>query len=352
MTEETRLEIEADSDAVARHLLEQGWTDGLPVVPPTVDRVAEMLATVAGSPGLSVGHVPLGWGDATLERLAANAVMAGCRPQFFPVVVAAVRALLAPEFNLFGIQATTHPVAPLLVVGGPIAAELGIQGGAGALGPGFTANATIGRAIRLILMNVGRAYPGRGDRSTLGSGAKFAFCLAENAAESPWPELHVERGFAAGDDAVSVFAVEGPHNVNDHESIEGRRLLDVVADVTRTVGHNSWYMAHHGRSDFVVMLCPEHARLLAAEGWSRADVQHYLFVRASRTVADLRQGGMWVLRDWPRWMNALAERDDALIPPVRQAEDITVLVAGGAGKHSVVLPGFGISKGTTVPVTT
>ncbi|MEK7714244.1 MAG: hypothetical protein AAB387_02200, partial [candidate division NC10 bacterium] len=196
---EPTIEIDDDPEAVLAAFCERGWCDGLPIIPPTEDRVAAMLGGAA--PDRSFGAMPPLWRQATLEKLAVNAVMAGCEPASFPVIVAAVQAMLDPAFNLYGVQATTHPVAPLLIVHGPIAAALGIHAGSGCFGPGFRANATIGRAIRLILMNVGGATPGRHDMATQGSPAKFSYCIAERVDASPWGALRE-------DDAVTVFGGE------------------------------------------------------------------------------------------------------------------------------------------------
>jgi hypothetical protein len=338
-----RIEAEADFEAVQRLAAERGWSDGLPLVPPTEEKVAEMLG--GADPKGSLGPVPPGYGEATLEVLAANAVMAGCRPATFPVITTAVEALLEPQFNLAGVQATTHPVAPLLVVHGPIAAELGINGGSGVLGPGFEPNATIGRAIRLILLNVGLARPGVGDLSTFGGPAKYGYCMTENMAESPWPEYHTSVGFEPTDSAVTVIGLEGPHNVQDHQSTTGPRFLNIVADAMRQLGHNSWVISKG--NDYAVLLGPEHARMLGGEGWSREDVQRYLYHRSCRAVAGIMEGGNWTGREWPIWMNALAEKPDNLVPAVRRPEEIRVFVTGGPGKHSAVIPGFGSTSAVT-----
>jgi hypothetical protein len=339
-----RLEVPADLDAFQELAERRRWTDGLPVVPPTVERVAAMLKMVGEPATSSLGPVPPGGGEATLERIAASAVMAGCKPQYFPVVVAAMRALLKPGFNLLGVQATTHPAAPLIVISGPVARAIGVHGGSGAFGPGFIANATIGRAIRLVLLNIGHALPGDGDRSTQGSPAKFTYCVTENVEMSPWPEFHVSRGYAEQESVVTVIGAEAPHNVNDHENTEPEALLGVVADTLLPLGNNNWYMAHHDRSEVVVFLGPEHASQIASHGWSRRDVQEFLFRNVVRTIADLKIGGMWQMKDWSESMLALSDQDGATIPIVRRVEDIFVLVAGGPGKHSLVMPTFGITE--------
>jgi hypothetical protein len=339
--------VTGEVEDVERYIEERGWGDGLPVAIPTQQRVTAMLGSYA--PEESVGEVAPGYGVATNEVLAANAVMAGCTPVMFPIVRAAVQAMLQPRFNLAGVQATTHPVTPLLVVHGPIAQRAGVHAGTGVLGPGYRANATIGRAVRLILMNVGLARPGNGDMATHGSPAKFSYCMAENLAESPWPPLHTTKGFAPADDAVTVLAGEAPHNVHDHQSSSGARYLNIVADVMRAQGHVSWIMSKG--NDFGVVLGPEFAGMLGREGWSRHDVQMYLYHRSCRPVRDLHWGGNWTGRDWPNWMEALAEDPEALVPPVRHPSDICVLVAGGPGKQSFIVPAFGNTAAVTWPVT-
>jgi hypothetical protein len=338
-----RIQVEADFAGLQRLAAEQGWGDGLPIIPPTEERVAAMLA--GAEPGRSVGAVPPGYGEATLEVLAANAVMAGCEPPVFPVVLAAVEAMLEPKFNLAGVQATTHPVAPLLVVHGPIAAEIGLNAGSGVLGPGVAANATLGRAIRLVMMNVGLARPGQSDLSTHGGPAKYSYCMTENMAESPWPEYHASAGFEASQSAVTVIGLEAPHNVQDHQSTTGVRLANILADAMRQLGHNSWSISRG--NDFAVLLGPEHAQMLAQDSWSREDLQRYLYHRSSRRVAEVMEAGNWAGRDWPVWMNALAESPENLVPAVRRPEEIRVFVAGGPGKHSAVIPGFGGTAAVT-----
>src|SRR2546426_1891413 len=209
-------------EAIDEEYQARGWTDGLPIVPPTEARVRECLAFTDRDPREIVGVLPPRQGEATVEKIAANAVMAGCRPEYLPVILAAIEALADPLFNLDSVQATTHPVAPLIVVNGPIARELGINGGYKAFGQGFRANVTIGRAVRLVLMNVGGGLPGSGDRATQGSPSKIAYCVAENEAESPWEPLHVEAGVPADISTGSAYGCEAPHNIQDHHSNTAR----------------------------------------------------------------------------------------------------------------------------------
>ena len=324
-------------EAVLAAFCERQWCDGLPIVP-TEARVRAMLG---GAPGdRSLGVMPPLWRLATLEKLAINAVMAGCEPAAFPLIVAAVEAMLDPSFNLYGVQATTHPVAPLLIVHGPIAAALGVHSGSGCFGPGFRGNATIGRAIRLILLNIGGAWPGRHDMATQGSPAKFSYCIAEHGEASPWGALHE-------DNVVTVFGGEPPHNVNDHVSTTAGGILATVADTAVSLGSNvGWYFS---QSQLLIVLGPEHAKTIAGDGLSRADVQRFVFEHARLPLRTLKLGGMWGIHDWPRWMHAITD-DDALVPQVPSPEDVMVIVAGGPGKHSSVVPNCTFSRAVSRPV--
>ena len=344
--------IEADDDFEAINALfrDRGWSDGLPLVPPTRERVEQMLAYCDRSWNEPLCRIAPRYGEATPLRLAANAVMAGCRPQYFPVIATAIAALCEDSFNLYGIQATTHPVAPLLIVNGPVARELGINGGHNAFGPGVQANATIGRAIRLALVNIGGAIPGSGDMSTFGTPAKYSYCVAENEAESPWETLSVERGFARDASTVTVVGADGPHNVNDHESHTAEGICTTIAGTLATTGNNDvFYDAQP-----LIVFGPEHAKTVAAAGWSKADVRRFIYDQAqiplgrfSREnverrfrVAELFEG---------RYREAGYE---ALVPMVRRPESLMIAVIGGAGKHSAVIPTFGATRAVTRALTT
>ncbi|HJV56025.1 MAG TPA: hypothetical protein VJ971_08610 [Methylomirabilota bacterium] len=323
------------------------WCDGLPFVPPTPERVRAMVAATRLAPTADLGLMPPLWRDAVVEKLAVNAVMAGCEPAYFPVVVAAVQCMLDPSFNLYGVQATTHPVAPLVVVSGPYAAAIGLHAGSGLFGPGFRANATIGRAIRLILMNVGGGWPGRGDMATQGSPAKYAYAIAEREDVTPWEPLHVALGFKADQSVVTVFGGEGPHNVNDHVSTTAPGILNNVADVATSLGSNvGWYLS---QSQLLVVLGPEHAATIAADGFSRADVQRFVFEHARMPLGRMKLGGMWGMHDWPEWM-AKATDDTVRLPRVPSADDVYVMVGGGSGKHSCVVPNCTFSRAVSRPL--
>ena len=329
---------EADQEHFDDYLDEMGWSDGLPAVPPTPARVNAMLAAADGrQPTEELGAMPPRQGVVTVEHLAINAVMAGCRPQFFPVVLAAVEAALDPAFNLFAVQATTHPCSPLVIVNGPAADELGINARYGAFGPGHRANATIGRAMRLILLNVGGAAPGVLDRSTQGQPSKYSFCVAENEAESPWEPLHVERGFDADQSTVTVVGCESPHNINDHVSTDAAGVLTTVAGSLSDMGSNNAYL--HGGP--VLAFGPEHAAIVAGGGYAKADVKQHVFDHARIPRHIWERGGMAKMVDDPF-------ADEAEVPIVSDPDDLLVIVLGGFGRHSSWLPTFGSS---TVAVT-
>jgi hypothetical protein len=317
------------------------WCDGLPIVAPTPERVAAMLAAARADGAESLGLMPPLWRECTLEKLAVNAVMAGCEPAWFRVIVAATRAMLDPAFNLYGVQATTHPVAPLVIVNGPEARAIGLHAGSGLLGPGFRANATIGRAIRLILMNVGGGWPGRHDMATQGGPSKFSFAVAEREDTSPWEPMHVALGFRPDQSVVTVYGGESPHNVNDHVSTTAAGILNNVSDVAATLGSNvGWYFS---QSQLLVVLGPEHAATIAGDGFSRKDVQRFVFEHARLPLGRLKLGGMWGMHDWPLWMQKVTD-ESAMLPQVPSPEDIFVMVGGGSGKHSAVVPNCTFSR--------
>ena len=332
--------IEADDPvALIEACFVRGWSDGLPVVPPLRHLVEAHVAASGLAADELIGEIPPAWGRATVERIAANTVMAGCRPEYVPAVIAALRALLAPTVGLHGFQCTTHVSAPLLIFNGPVRRALGIESGHNCFGQGFRANATIGRAVRLVMTNLGGAHPGGMDKATFGHPGKFTYCVAENEEESPFPPYHVEAGIPAERSAVTVFAAEAPHNVNNHHSNDPQTLLRTVADTMATLGSNNMYLA----SEYVVVLGVEHARIIAAAGWGRRHVQFFLYEHARRSIEELSIGGMHgpeVERNlWSRWIDRANPKER--VPIVRVPDDVKIFVAGGAGRHSLVIPGWG-----------
>ncbi|MBI2909573.1 MAG: hypothetical protein HYX92_18175 [Chloroflexi bacterium] len=314
------------------------FSDGLPVVAPTRARVEAALAYVDRRPDEIVAKIPPSWAQATVESIAVNAVMAGCRPEYLPAVIAAVDAISEPQFNLYGVQATTHPVAPLLIFSGPLAREMGINGGAGAFGPGYRANATIGRAIRLILLNTGGARPGELDKATLGHPGKYTYCIAENEEASPWKPLRVELGFQPEDSIVMAFPAEGPHNINDHFGATAKGILIQVAGAMAGIGANDWY---YDECRPLLILSPEHAATVAQDGFSKADIKRYLFETVKVPLSTYSPENI-VGRFRDHWPERYADApEDTMLPLLRAPENLTVIVAGGPGKHSMYVPTAG-----------
>jgi len=333
----------ADEDQALETFHARRLTDGLPFVLPTAERVQAMIAGSGRRAGEVIAVVPPRWAEATVENIAINAVMAGCRPPYMPVLIAALQAAADPAFGLYSVQATTHPCAVLMLVSGPIVQELGLNFRHGAFGPGFRANASIGRAMRLVLMNVGGGIPGEGDQATHGSPAKFSYCVAENEAATPWEPFRVTRGFGKGDSTVTVFSGEGPHNINDHVCTSAETTLTVVADTMTTIGHNN--AGSVVRGDVLVAFGPEHAHTIASGDMSKGDVQKFLYVRARNKIGLLKLRAMYKAENWPDWVDQ--NDDEALCPIVGKPEDIHIVVTGGPGKHSAFIPTFGTSKSVT-----
>jgi hypothetical protein len=325
--------MEDDYPAINERYVERGWTDGLPIVPPTAERVEAFLQWTGRHRHEVVAVLPPRQGEATVEKIAINAVMAGCRPEYFPVLLTAVEAVARTEFNLDAVQATTHPVTPLLIVNGPIAREIGLNGGYNAFGQGFRANVTIGRALRLVLMNVGGGLPGSGDRSTQGSPAKISYCVAENEEASPWEPLHVERGFDREVSTVTAVPCEGPHNIQDHFSNTGLGILYTIAGAMGQAGSNNLL----GRGWPLLSLGPEHADTLARDGYDKRAVREFIFEHARFPLGRLGEEyrRMQVTR------HGVADDPGTMLPIVESPDALTIIVVGGAGKHSCWQPTFG-----------
>ena len=339
-----RILVEDDPEAIAEHFAAQGWTDGLPIVPPTPARVARMLAGGDFPPDLSLGPMPPRWGEVTIARLAVNAVMAGCAPAYFPVIVAAARAILTRPFNLYGVQGTTNPASPVLIVNGPIARALGINARGNLFGPGWRANATIGRAIRLVMTTVGGGVPQQADKSTLGNPAKYTCCFAENEADSPWAPLHVDRGFPVATSTVTAFGGAAPANIIE-KSKTVEEMLPTLARAMAVSGSNNMFMSQEA----LLVLGPEHAALAARQGYDKARVRRALFEHARIPFALIGQSNADVLAVWRAGcIDEVAGQRTLRI--VEKPEDILVVVAGGAGNHSASIPGW-YSRSVTVPVT-
>lgn len=311
--------------------------DGLPLVAPTTERVEEFLAAAGKQPETAVWPaIPPRDTPVTAREVAAVAVAAGCRPRWAPVVLAAYEAMAAPEFRLFQAAITTHPGGTFVLVSGPDQDRYGFAAGRGALGPGFEANATTGRAVALGYSFLLGAIPGGADLTAQGSPAEFTYCCAENREESPWPGLHAALGHPDAT-TVTVLKCEGPHNLLDQQSTDPARLLGTFASSMATLGSNAAYVA---TADTILLLNPEHARLLAAAGWTRRDVQQFLFDAARNPREDLRGRGLAPI--WPTWFD-VAER----VPVLPDPASLLIAVAGGAGPASQVAVPWGYSYAVT-----
>jgi hypothetical protein len=319
---------------------EQGMCDGLPLIPPTRAGVEAMLRFCDRAPEdvLIPYCFPSGL-PLTIRTLAINAVMAGCRPEYFPILQTAAEAVAEPQYRLMQGNITSHPSGNAIIVSGPLAQEIGLASAGGCLGPGFRANMTIGRALNLSLLNVARALPDKADLSTLGSPAELTLCCAENIAASPWSPFH-EDLFDAETTSVTVLKCEGPHNVLDHLSTTPEGLLRSIADVAATLGGNNAYVP----AELLILLNPEHARLIHAAGWGKADVQRYVFEQARNPRQLLAGRGITPIRP-QEWDNL----DD--VPVVLSPEHVLVLVAGTVGPHSMVGIPWGFSRAVSKPVT-
>jgi hypothetical protein len=325
--------LQAADEAEALEQLHQlGCTDGLPVVIPTPQRVERMVLASGLDAEVVLGEMgPLG-GAVTVEKVATNAVMAGCLWDYMPLVVAAVQAVLQPEFDLGEVQSTTHSIAPLLIWNGPLAQACEVKSGFGALGPGHRANAAIGRALRLCMINIGGARPGSSDMALLGHPGKFAMCLSEAVEASPFPALSTSFGYSEHDDVVTVLGTEAPHSVmfvHDADNPDSPdRLLRILAGVITNPGSNN---IHLRNGSVAVALNPEHARVLAGAGWDRSEIQQRLFDKcrvSKQQIAALN----------PNFAPRGDSGEEISILP--GPDRILIFVAGGEGLYSAVFPSW------------
>ena len=325
--------VTAGDDALAAidACYERGWTDGLPVVPPEVSRVEAMLAMEGRPPETVLASHPTTGLECSVLAAAVNAVMAGCLPDYFPVLVAALEAANEPAYNFHAASASTGGSAPLLIVAGPVAQEIGMNAAGNVFGPGNRANATIGRAMRLILLNVFEMTPGIADQSTQGHPGKYCSCIAERGERNPWPPLNVELGYGEDISSVTVFAGAGFGNVENHGGNTPEAILECAADSMANLG-----CITSGQS--VLVLSPEHAAIVASTGWSKDDVRQYLFDHAKRSVAAMRRVRKYVPREHERQGTEAVHRGFG-------PDDILVTVAGGdAGGHSAFIPSWSRSR--------
>lgn len=351
MTNTTRLTSNSIEVAGALEAIEtyfdNGWSDGLPVVPPTPEAVATALEAANLSPDAILGIEPVKGAVITAEKAAINAVMAGCKPEYMPVVAAAVDAITAPEFNLHGITVSTMGAAILLVVNGPIAKELEINSGVSAFGPGHRANATIGRAIRLIVMNVLGTRSNDGlDKATLGHPGKYSWCVAENEDRLPWEPMSVTRGLSEGESAVTVFSGLSGSQFGEHEASTPEGILDAFAQRLYPLGPEV--------TEVVLAICPEHAAHFTREGWKKEQIGQYLFDTARKPATE------WASMGLPS--GAVQEQEaenaaqNAVVGALKSPQSAIPLVVGGdGGAWSMVIPTWSLgsrSKAVTRPIVT
>lgn len=346
MTIQSRVfEVDDPAEAV-EFCYQQGWTDGLPVIPPTEAKVAAVLDYLGRDPGELIGVIPPKNRIATLEKVAINSVMGGCLPQHVPVVLAAIEAMLEEGFNLNGIEATQHPSEPLAVVSGPVVKELGFNYGDGVFGGGSRANAAIGRAIRLVLWNIGGSIPGEIAKSPLSQPGRYCFCIAEDPDANPWEPIHVERGLPAEASAVTMIGCTPPIEsfIGAPEGIySASSMLTEIADLMATVGSNHLvYLA-----ESLLVIGPAAARTLAQDGWTRHDIRRYLYEQARRPLSDLASVWYDPVEGNPRWPKWIDQSDMSTRVPIAATPDGIHLVVSGGVRSKAWCPGWHFTQAQT-----
>ena len=319
---------------------ELGWTDGLPIVPPTEKRVLAMLAGTSRDPQQIVATVPPDLVECSVEKVAINAVMAGCKPEYLPVVLAAVEAACTHEFNMHGLLATTMPTSPVLVVNGPIRRAIGMNAGINVFGQGCRANATIGRALQLVVRNVGGGRPGEVDRATFGNPGKIAFCFPEDEEGSPWTPLSADFGFAPGTNTVTLFPGEGPRSIVDQLSRDPESLARSFASCLRTVHHPKLPLIF----DAILAVGPEHARVFREAGWDKAKLVARLHELLMLPGAEIVRGAGGIAEGAPEHLAS------ATLPKFRPGGLLVVHCGGGAGLFSSIIGGWANGEIGSQPV--
>ncbi|HWP58035.1 MAG TPA: hypothetical protein VNL14_09125 [Candidatus Acidoferrales bacterium] len=332
------IEVEDSLEAANEWFLREKLSDGLPIVPPTRARVERMLAGTDRDPQEVVGAVPPKWAPASVEKIAINAVMAGCLPEYLPVILAAVEAMVEPRFNLYGVQATTGYAGPALMINGPLRRKLDINCDAGLFGPGFRANATIGRAIRLILITIGGGFPGETDRSTFGWPGKYTFCFGENEEKSPWEPYHVECGFGPEESTVTVAGVNGFIPMHTAGS-RGEEALSSLAEVIAMHrGGSHLDVGSFGGGTPLIALGIEDAEIMARDGITKAQVKQYLWEHATIPFSRIPARHKGTKTDEELLRESPNVTPDGVVHLSTRPEDILVVVCGGKHRHSVLLP--------------
>jgi len=346
MTE--RIEVPDSMKDINDIFYRKGWTDGLPIIPPTQEAVADVLRFTDYAPSDVICEVPPRGGAATVELLAINCVMAGCLPKYFPVVLTAVQAAMEEKYNLYGRQTTTNPAAHLILINGPIRNELDVNCAGQCFGPGWRANATIGRAVRLIFRNIGGAIPQVTDMSTHGMPSRYTYCVGEYEEQSPWDPLHVELlGCPSDTSAVTIFPGQCPVNCFEHIAKTPERYMGTIASTMAHLGSNGLYRP----GETMIVFTPEGARFIDSFGWTKQDIKQALFEMARQKVKDARDRGGWFLSGPPA-SGVDLDDDEAMLPTVKSPDSIFIVVAGGPGRHTLVIPTTGgLTECVTRPIT-
>jgi len=335
-----RIDLGAQEDDVEA-VFERGWSDGLPVVPPTAERVARMLTGTTRAPDDVVAIVPPDLVECTVEKVAVNAVLAGCKPEYLPVVLTTVEAACTDEFNIHGLLATTYFSGPVVIVNGPVADAIGMNSGINALGQGNRANATIGRALQLVVRNVGGGRPGEIDRATLGNPGKYTFCFAEDEESSPWEPLHAERGLPADSSAVTLFAGDGVRGIVDQLSRTPDSLARSLAACIRTVPHPKMALGF----DAILVVSPEHGRVFREGGWSKARLREELLALLQLDGDEVVRGAGGIAEGLPAGLTGMT------VPKFGDDGLLVVHAGGRAGLFSAVIGGWINGPGGSQPVT-
>jgi hypothetical protein len=302
-----------------------GWGDGLPLIPPTAERVQLMLDQVADAPHTVVGLVEPRRAEASIEKIAVNAVLAGCKPEHFPAVVAAVKAVCEPRFNLYAVNTTTCCATPVLMFNGPARRDLGIECGYSCLGHNGRANATIGRALRLVMRNVGGSVPGAVTKSTYGQPGRISLCFGEWEEKSPWEAFHVRRGFDREDNVVTVHCATGTQDIADVWAESGEDLIVLLAHSMDWIGNNK-VLVPQADGEMLLLLCPDFAHKIAADGLGMSDVQQ-LLLEHTRTPIE-----RWPRSYWPK-LEQRGYVEDGRVPLCARPDQFLIAVAGGEGGH-------------------
>ncbi|HEY5646904.1 MAG TPA: redoxin family protein [Pseudomonadales bacterium] len=333
-----RIEV-ARADDEFEFMFDQGFSDGLPLVPPTPERVLRMLGGTRRDPQEVLGVMPPNMGEVTVEKLAINAVMAGCRPEYMPVIIAATEAILTEQYNIHGVMATTMGASPVLVINGPIRERIGMNMKLGALGQGNRANATIGRAVRLAVRNLGGARPGGTERSTLGNPMKFTMCFAEHEERNPWTPLHVERGFEPGDSVVTVFTMtSGPTLIVDQDSRHAAQLAGSFGLGLESAFHPKAHFA----TEVLLVVCPEHVDTLVRESYGKAEIRARIQEVTARPISELVENEISGVGFKRKVFEAMDDKARSrMLPKFKSPDDIHIVVAGSdAGKFSGAFHGW------------